>query len=127
MAVINNLKEIREKLEILGFEIKQIDENNFELYSVPENLVQENPIDLLENLLYSYSENQENHEGIKLKIYEELALALAKSISKKNIIFQEEEMESLYNKLLTSTNPKYTPDGKIIFYELSINELNKYF
>ncbi len=122
-----NLKEISEKLEVLGFEIKQIDENNFELYSVPENLVQENPIDLLENLLYSYSENQENQEGIKLKIYEELALALAKSISKKNIIFQEEEMESLYNKLLTSSNPKYTPDGKIIFYELSINELNKYF
>ena len=124
----NNLdifKTILNELKIIGFEIVKNNGNQYEISAIPVSLSDDNPIDILELLIYHYHEYQLD---MKMIMHEKISLSLAKATTmKKGIQLSEEMMATLYNDLIISSNPNYTEDGKKIMRTISLDEIEKLF
>ena len=125
IGFVSLLKDLLKELEFIGFELHPKGENEYEIFTVPSNISNEDPIDILENMFFYYTEYQQDAKKVLL---EKIALSLAKAtIMKKDTVLSEEAMETLYADLLLSSNANYTPDGKRIIYTFSLTDIQKFF
>ena len=63
---------------------------------------------------------------VKTDLHEMIALSLAKSMAiKSNQKLTVEEMSRLFNRLLDTSNPNYSPDGKAIIAIFGNDEIEK--
>lgn len=119
------LKELEPKMEKIGFNLAQLGGNDWSINAVPAGM--EN-VNIKDTILQVIDEVSMGGTSITTKVYESIALRVAKSAAipyGKTML--QEEMDTLLSKLLCLPNPNYTPDGKTIISVLSNDQLEKMF
>lgn len=118
-------KSVIDEINNLGFEVKEITENNFEISSIPAHLPNQNLEKWIDNIIENLKNNDKD---FKCSMQENLITTLAKFLSipygKK---LSEEEMTYLNDKLFGSSMPNLTPDNKKILNVIPIEEIEKKF
>lgn len=118
------LTEIMDDLQALGFKVDCVD-NEFSVMSVPADSQSINSSFLILDLMESTHDIGSDLVGDRRS---RLALRLAKSAAIPNgQVLGVEEMNDLVEKLFASSEQKYTPDGKKIYFQISAEELIKRF
>lgn len=119
------LKELEPEMEKIGFNLAQLSGNDWSINAVPAGM--EN-VNIKDTILQVIDEVSMGDTSITTKVYESIALRVAKSAAipyGKTML--QEEMDTLLSKLLCLPNPNYTPDGKTIISVLSNDQLEKMF
>lgn len=119
------LKELKPEMEKIGFNLAQLSGNDWSINAVPAGM--EN-VNIKDTILQVIDEVSMGGTSITTKVYESIALRVAKSAAipyGKTML--QEEMDTLLSKLLCLPNPNYTPDGKTIISVLSNDQLEKMF
>lgn len=119
------LKELEPEMEKIGFNLAQLSGNDWSINAVPAGM--EN-VNIKDTILQVIDEVSMGGTSITTKVYENIALRVAKSAAipyGKTML--QEEMDTLLSKLLCLPNPNYTPDGKTIISVLSNDQLEKMF
>lgn len=119
------IKEIREDLEFLGFELCESGQNGFAIYATPPDLSYSHAKDVLLQLIEHYK----NTEGdVREKMKEKVALALAKAAAiPYSTPLDSQEMNDLMDSLFACQHHNYTADGKTIIHILNFEEVNSWF
>ena len=119
------LKELEPEMEKIGFTLAQLSGNDWSINAVPAGM--EN-VNIKDTILQVIDEVSMGGTSITTKVYESIALRVAKSAAipyGKTML--QEEMDTLLSKLLCLPNPNYTPDGKTFISVLSNDQLEKMF
>jgi len=119
------LKELRDQINLLGFDIEEFGANTFVINGVPAELAgkQDEQV-VIESLLEQYKGNLE----FQLEITDNLARAMARSASiKKGQPLTADEMQSLIDQLFACEVPYKSPSGRKCFISLELEELSKRF
>jgi DNA mismatch repair protein MutL len=112
-------------LSFIGFDLSDLGSHTYSINGTPSGL--EN-IDWVETLQDMVDKALETGCEVKEEISEALALALArKAAIPSGKMLSEEEIADLTGKLFASSSPNYTPDGKVIVFVFSEEELNRRF
>lgn len=109
----------------LGFDIRDLGNNNIVINGYPADMEQIEPKSMIDCFLEEYKQCQSD---IKVKARERLALSLARSsaISYQKVL-SDIEMRDLIDTLFNCTNPGQLPDGKIVFTIFASDEIEKRF
>ena len=116
---------LTEQIQWLGFDLSPMGNCCYSVNALPAGVQDRNPVELIKELVNSAVD----HDG-KLEdgITEKLTLSLAKAAAirpgKKLTV---EEMESIVAALFSSESNNLTPDGKIIMFVLTDDELGERF
>jgi len=119
------VKEMKDELNALGFEIREFGKNTVVIEGVPADSVEKDAEALLERILEMYKDNVLD---LKLEKHDNLARSLAKSLCvKSGRVLKEEEMTVMIDKLFACSMPYYTPNGNPTITTLTNEELNAKF
>ncbi|MDR0994993.1 MAG: DNA mismatch repair endonuclease MutL [Tannerella sp.] len=115
----------RDELHYAGFSLSPLGNNTFAVNGVPEGLEKANITELLHDVVGSALE-------AGASVQENVARAIALSMAKAAAIpygkkLSADEINALLSALFASSSPSYTPDGKLILYLLSDEELERRF
>lgn len=112
-------KSLIPHLKRLGFMISDIHNGQFNIEGIPSYWSNFNLADTMENFIKQFEENEKNPEQLNIS---QLLTQLAKSSAiKKGQALSEDERHHLFDSLFSTSQPQYTPDGKIIFH-IILNE-----
>lgn len=117
------LPSIMEEFEALGFELSDLGNNSFAIQSVPSEIENIAPADLIRSMI---GRSMETASDLKSEIQESIALSLAHSTAiPYGRTLTTEEMLLLVNQLFVSPSPTYTPDGKTVISVISESDIEK--
>lgn len=112
---------IEDALKAVGFSLSYMDKNKVNIEGIPSLL----PASGITGLLSEMIENvRTTGADSKQKLYETIALSLAKTAAiKTGQQLTQEEMSDIIDRLFACENSNYTPDGKSIHTTLTQSEL----
>ncbi|MEP1097748.1 MAG: DNA mismatch repair endonuclease MutL [Cyclobacteriaceae bacterium] len=117
--------ELKEEINMLGFEFEQMGEQLLVIQGVPSELVPCNEQEVFEGLIEQYKHNAEK---LDLPKKESLIRALAKrTATNKCQSLKNEEMDHLMDRLFACEQPNYTPEGNPTYVLLSLEQINDWF
>jgi DNA mismatch repair protein MutL len=119
------LPYLLDDLAYIGFDLADLGNNSYSINGIPAGLENVDTVEILQEIA-----NKVMETGCEVK--EEVSEALALTLAKKAAIpygkfLSEAEADGLIAGLFASSSPNYTPDGKIIIFILSDDELGKRF
>jgi DNA mismatch repair protein MutL len=110
----------------LGFRLQKINDEQISVEEIPSFFTNCSIASVFESFFNSYSEIEKMPE--KFEMIERFLIPMAKSLAIKNgQVLSNEEQQQLFDELFSTSNPQFTPDGKIIFYVIPISEIEKNF
>jgi DNA mismatch repair protein MutL len=119
------LMEIFNDICKLGFGIRDLGNHTIEIMGVPADLSDEDPCILLDHFLREFKEKGGDLRGERDRM---VASALAKTGAiKPGKVLMVREMRELLDQLFACSEPGFTPDGKIIFRILPLEDFDKIF
>lgn len=119
------LKEIREDLGHLGWEIEWAGANTFIVNATPSDVKKENIQVLVEGAVDGYVANMLNLMGSK---DDNITVAMARQMSvKRGEKLEKEEMINIINHLFASTHSGYSPSGVKTFWIMQEPEIKQGF
>jgi DNA mismatch repair protein MutL len=119
------LPYLLDELSFIGFDLADLGNNTYSINGIPSGLEHLDAFGTLQDMV---DKTMETGCEIKEEVSEALALVLAKKAAiPSGKILSEEEVSDLITKLFASSSPSYTPDGKIILFVLTEEELAKRF
>jgi DNA mismatch repair protein MutL len=105
------LTEYSEELKELGFELSELGHNTVVINAYPSITKDADPLQLFTGLLHELREGADpassHHELAAAAIARASAIPYGRILS-------VEEMNDLFNRLFATSNPNYSPDGKLI-------------
>lgn len=120
------LTEIMGELEQMGFSLASLGGNDWSINSIPCGF--ENMSHVTDTILQVIDSVENGGDSIKKKVYEHIALNVARSAAMPHgRTLTQEEMERLVADLLRLAEPNYTPDGKTIISIVNLDQINKLF
>ena len=115
------LRDIMEDLEALGFELADEGNYSYSIMGVPAEL---NNVQFAHLIHACIDESTNTGNDVKEKIYERLALTMARFAAiTAGKTLSDEEMLLLVSQLFACSTPNYTPDGKLIISVISDEEI----
>lgn len=119
------VKELREDILAIGFDISEFGKNTFVIHGVPADTAQHDSVQLLEGLLENYKQNMMELKSDKR---ENLARSMAFNTAiKSGKVLTQEEMNNLIDELFACKIPYSTPTGKPTITTFSLEDLDKRF
>ncbi|MDR0543828.1 MAG: DNA mismatch repair endonuclease MutL [Odoribacteraceae bacterium] len=119
------VKELREDLAFLGFELAEGEEMEFILHATPSGMSYARGRAVLVDLIEHYKNTE---HSIKEEMKKHLALSMAKAASLSyNTPLNRGEMSELFATLSACKSPGYTVEGRTIAHVLHIDEINRWF
>ncbi len=119
------IKELLPDLEAMGFEIKPLENNEFEVHGAPPDLAGELLTPILEGMLEHYKLNKME---LKIDRRQNLLLAMARNLSvRPGRELSDEEHKALIEALFESSVPTESPSGKVIIKMISPIEIENMF
>jgi DNA mismatch repair protein MutL len=119
------LRSMQDDLYYLGFDLSDFGKNAFQINAVPSNLGNASGVSVIEQMIDTA---KNKNMDVKSDLHEMIAFSLAKSLAiKPGQFLTSEEMTLLFNRLFTTSNPNYSPDGKVIITILANEEIEKKF
>ena len=117
--------ELKGELYLLGFDLKDIGENRFEIAGLPADMPNEDPRHLIEGILESYKSNMldfrsDRRSGLLRAMARNMAIRPGKKL-------QTEEMQALIDELFACSLPDKSPSGRPTLSIISIDELSEQF
>ncbi|MEN3037624.1 MAG: DNA mismatch repair endonuclease MutL [Candidatus Kryptonium sp.] len=123
MAIV---KELKEHLESLGFDLRIFGKNTLVLYGVPPEIKQGAEKKILQEIIELYKENSNAEPNLSIR--ENLAKSFAcKTAIKAGDRLTSEEIQVLIDQLFLTQNPYVCPHGRPIIIKISLEELDKRF
>ncbi|MFN3134168.1 MAG: DNA mismatch repair endonuclease MutL [Candidatus Kryptonium sp.] len=123
MAIV---KELKDYLAALGFDLRIFGKNTVILYGVPPEVKQGSEKTILQEIIDLYKENSNAEPNLSVR--ENLAKAFAcKTAIKAGHKLTLEEIQVLIDQLFLTRNPYVCPHGRPIIIKISIEELDKRF
>jgi len=117
------IREIKDELSSLGFDISDLGSNTVVVNSCPSGMDCPNPKDLIEQLLEEFKDT-ENKVGTSITKSIAASLAKAASINYGRALNQA-EMQQLVDELFACEGPNYSPNGKKIISIMKYDEFEK--
>ncbi|MBK7182094.1 MAG: DNA mismatch repair endonuclease MutL [Bacteroidetes bacterium] len=119
------VKELRDDILAIGFDISEFGKNTFVIHGVPADTAQHDSVQLLEGLLENYKQNMMELKSDKR---ENLARSMAFNTAiKSGKVLTQEEMNNLIDELFACKMPYSTPTGKPTITTFSLEDLDKRF
>ncbi len=119
------IDDILPELEQIGFELTSLGGGSYSVSGVPSGIEGITPDKLIHNIV---SSTIEKSGSAKDEIRSSIAATMAKSISVVyGQVLSDKEMQQIVSDLFNSSAPARTPDGKTVFYILSMNEIGLHF
>ncbi len=119
------LKELKNELALLGFDINAAGLNTFVVNGIPANMADENINAVIEGMLENFKKNL---MSLKLDKKNNLALSMARNMAiKPGKMLMQEEMQNLIDKLFACKLPYQSPTGKKILISITLDELSEKF
>ncbi len=116
---------VKEMLNSMGFEIRSVGEDGWEIDAVPAILSNVSPVTSLVNILDAVSEADDD---VQQSQWHQIVASLARAGAiKYGTVLSAQEMEHLVGDLLRLSSPDYTPDGKAIIQLLDIDSIQSLF
>ncbi len=124
-ADYNLLNDLKPALSLLGFDVEALGGNTCVIHAIPADLVGQNSAQVIEGVLENY---KLNNLEIKLDGKENLCRSMAKHNSiKAGKGLEKNEMKLLLEHLFKLENYTYTPNGRNIFTEIAMEDIDKLF
>jgi len=115
------LEEHGQHFTVAGFDWQFPEDGTLlQITGVPMELTQDQAVPALEKILENVSELEDLAASELLKT---LALGVAKNAARSALPKTAEELNTLRERLLSSSNPQFSPTGKKIIAELSQQDL----
>ncbi|MFZ4399644.1 MAG: DNA mismatch repair endonuclease MutL [Bacteroidales bacterium] len=119
------LKELKNEMALLGFDINEFGLNTFIVNGIPANMADENIKYLIEGMLENFKKNM---ISVKVDKKNNLALSMAKNMAiKPGKLLIQEEIQNLIDKLFACKMPYQSPSGKKILITITLDELTEKF
>ena len=117
------MNQILPELSELGFALTDLGGGSFSVDGIPAGIEGLNATTMLPNLL-EIAKEKTGHPKDEIDTALALALARAAAIPQGQVL-SNDEMESLVNRLFSSSNVNFTPDGNPILCILSQGEIDR--
>ena len=112
-----------EALQAIGFDIHPFGQNTFVVHGIPAGTEEYDTLRLLEEVLETFRENEQD---LHLKPLENMARSLARRASiKPGKTLGPREMQSLVDELFGCEQPAFCPDGKPVYINFPLDEIDK--
>ncbi|MGQ9847328.1 MAG: DNA mismatch repair endonuclease MutL [Bacteroidales bacterium] len=119
------LRTLIPHLKRLGFIITDFHNGQFNIEGVPSYWSNFNIADTIENFIKQFEETEKNPEQLNIS---QLLIQLAKSSAiKKGQHLSKDERHYLFDNLFMTSQPQYTPDGKIVFHIIQNDNIDQLF
>jgi DNA mismatch repair protein MutL len=119
------IDEIKDDLQILGFNINKLGKNTFVINGTPADFSEKNISNVLEKIFENYKNNLLN---LNLDKKINLARSMASNMSiRSGKVLMKEEMKALVDELFACKVPDVSPGGKPIIQIISVEDMDKGF
>ena len=117
--------EMEREISSLGFQFEVFGKNAIVVTGLPTEAAGKNEKDLFEGLIEQFKQNQ---SALEVPLRDNLARSLAKRAAiRMGQVLTREEMESLVERLFSSHNPNYSPDGNTTFFIFETSKIESHF
>lgn len=124
-ADIAMVTSLTDAINALGFDLRPFGNNTFVIHGIPAGLEGRSSGEMLEGILETYKQNEQE---LHLQPHENIIRSMAKLAAvKPGQHLSETEMRALVDELFACEMTSHSPDGKPVFINFPIEELDRRF
>jgi DNA mismatch repair protein MutL len=116
------LSNYLDEVKLLGFDLSELGQNTIVISTYPSITKNDDPIQLFTGMLRELQEGNDPHASRHELTAAAIARASAIPYGRTLLI---DEMSDIFNRLFATSNPNYSPDGKLIVSILPTDDLER--